>query len=234
MRKSLEAASDAPPSSGRDVLSDLAYAYLEAEILSGRWRPHTKVSLRALAELLEMSIQPVRDAVSRLVALSALETTPGRSVWVPRVDRDTADELWSMRLLLEAEIASLAASRRTPEQLDALFDITDKMARLDWHGNADQNIDQTLTWARLLIQAANAPMLSETVLRMQLRYAPFLADCLNVGAPPTEEFLKYTNYQQRELVQAIERQDSISARHLRCADIRTYQRYIYSCQGWHL
>lgn len=218
----------------RDVLSDQAYSYLETEIFSGRWRPNTKVSLRSLAQTLGMSIQPVRDAVSRLVALSALESTVGRSVRVPQIDRGIADELWSMRLLLESEVASLAAERRSEEQLAALFDITDRMSRLDWPGNSEINIEQTLRWTRCLIDAANSPMLAETVLRLQLRYAPFLADCLNVGTLPSLEFLKYTHFQQHELVLAIRRRDSISARHLRCADIRSYQRYLYSCQGWEL
>lgn len=216
----------------REVLSNQAYAYLEAEILSGRWRPNARLSLRALAETLEMSIQPVRDAVSRLVALSALESTVGRSVRVPHVSKEIADELWAMRLLLESEVAALAAERRDGEQLAALFDITDKMSRLEWAGNAEVNIAQTLIWNRHLVTAANSPMLAETVLRLQLRYAPFLADSLNLEKIPTTDFLKYTHFQQHELVLAIERQDSVSARHLRCADLRTFQRYLYWCHDW--
>lgn len=218
----------------RDVLSDQAYAYLEAEILSGRWRPGARFSLRSLAEVLDMSIQPVRDAVSRLVALSALEATAGRSVRVPRVTRETADELWAMRLLLESEVASMAAERRTPPQLAALSEITARMTNLDWVGNAELNIEQTLTWNRCLVEASNSPMLAETVLRLQLRYAPFLADSLNLEKIPTNEFLKYTHYQQHELVLAIERRDAVSARHLRSADLRTFQRYLFSCHGWDL
>lgn len=218
----------------RDVLSDRAYSYLETEIFSGRWRQNTKVSLRSLAQTLGMSIQPVRDAVSRLVALSALESTVGRSVRVPQIDRCIADELWSMRLLLESEIASLAAERRSEEQLAELFDITERMSQLEWQDNNEINIEQTLKWTRRLIDAANSPMLAETVRRLQLRYAPFLADCLNIGKVPSAEFLKYTHFQQHELVLAIRRRDSISARYLRCADMRSYQRYLYSCQGWEL
>lgn len=218
----------------RDVLSDQAYKYLEAEILSGRWRPGARFSLRSLAETLDMSIQPIRDAVSRLVALSALEPTAGRSVRVPRVTKEIADELWAMRLLLESEIAALAAERRSAEQLAGLAEITEKMTNLDWVGNAEINIAQTLTWNRRLVEASNSPMLSETVLRLQLRYAPFLADSLNLQKIPTIDFLKYTHFQQHELVLAIERRDIVSARHLRCADLRTFQRYLYSCHGWGL
>lgn len=232
--KSRSARRSSEDSAPRDVLSDQAYKYLEAEILSGRWRPGARFSLRSLAETLDMSIQPVRDAVSRLVALSALESTAGRSVRVPRVTKDTADELWAMRLLLESEIAALAAERRTPEQVDGLAEITDKMTRLEWVGNAEVNIDQTLTWNRRLVAAANSPMLAETVLRLQLRYAPFLADSLNLQRIPPTDFLKYTHFQQHELVLAIQRRDAVSARHLRCADLRTFQRYLYWCHGWEL
>lgn len=232
--RAVKSVADEVKNAPRDVLSDQAYSHLEAEIISGRWRPGAKISLRALAETLDMSIQPVRDAVSRLVALSALESTAGRSVRVPRINQETAGELWSMRLLLESEVAALAAERRTDEQLAALFDITEKMSLLEWAGNTETNIEQTLKWTRRLIAAANSPMLAETVLRLQMRYAPFIADCLNVGKMPMEDFMKYTHFQQHELVLAIRRGDSVSARHLRCADMRSYQRYLYSCQGWDL
>lgn len=218
----------------RDVLSDQAYKHLEAEILSGRWRPGARLSLRTLAETLEMSIQPIRDAVSRLIALSALESTAGRSVRVPRVTKEIADELWAMRLLLESEIAALAAERRSQEQLESLFGIAEKMAKLEWAGNAEINISQTLTWNGRLVAAANSPMLAETVFRLQMRYAPFLADSLNLERIPSTDFLKYTHFQQHELVLAIQRQDVVSARHLRSADLRTFQRYLYWCHGWEL
>lgn len=213
----------------RDVLSDRAYDYLEAEIVSGRWQPNAKISLRSLAQKLGMSIQPVRDAVSRLAALSALEITPGRSVRVPLISRETADELWSMRLLLEAEVASLAAQRRTEAQVAALFDITERMTK---ETNGNQDPEMTLDWTRFLIAACNSPMLQETVLRLQLRYAPFMADCLRIGYLPSDAFQKFTMFQQHELVLAIERQDAVTARHLRCADIRSFQRHLYACRGW--
>jgi DNA-binding GntR family transcriptional regulator len=48
-----------------------------------RLAPGEKLSLRSAADVLGVSIMPVREAVSRLVADKALEVTPNRAVRVP-------------------------------------------------------------------------------------------------------------------------------------------------------
>ncbi len=52
-------------------------------LFSGRMAPGDKLSLRQAADVLGVSIMPVREAVSRLVADKALEVTPNRAIRVP-------------------------------------------------------------------------------------------------------------------------------------------------------
>ena len=67
----------------RQTLGERAYARLADLLISGRLAPGEKLSLRAAADVLGVSIMPVREAVSRLVADKALEVTPNRAVRVP-------------------------------------------------------------------------------------------------------------------------------------------------------
>ena len=67
----------------RQTLGERAYAKLADLLISGRLAPGEKLSLRAAADVLGVSIMPVREAVSRLVADKALEVTPNRAVRVP-------------------------------------------------------------------------------------------------------------------------------------------------------
>jgi len=60
----------------RQTLGERAYAKLADLLISGRLAPGEKLSLRAAADVLGVSIMPVREAVSRLVADGALEVTP--------------------------------------------------------------------------------------------------------------------------------------------------------------
>ena len=57
----------------RQTLGERAYAQLSDLLISGRLAPGEKLSLRAAADVLGVSIMPVREAVSRLVADKALE-----------------------------------------------------------------------------------------------------------------------------------------------------------------
>ena len=52
----------------RRTLGERAYAQLCDLLCPGAWRPGEKVSLRSAAGALGVSMMPVREAVSRLVA----------------------------------------------------------------------------------------------------------------------------------------------------------------------
>jgi len=67
----------------RQTLGDRTYAQLSELLVSGRLAPGDRLSLRGAAEALGVSMMPVREAVSRLVADGALEVTPNRAVRVP-------------------------------------------------------------------------------------------------------------------------------------------------------
>src|SRR5258708_12191568 len=60
----------------RQTLGERAYAKLADLLISGRLAPGEKLSLRAAADVLGVSIIPVREAVSRLIADKALAATP--------------------------------------------------------------------------------------------------------------------------------------------------------------
>src|SRR5260370_30624891 len=69
----------------RQTLGERAYAKLADLLISGRLAPGEKLSLRAAADVLGVSIMPVREAVSRLSADKALEDAPNHAVRVPLI-----------------------------------------------------------------------------------------------------------------------------------------------------
>ncbi len=225
---------DADPAGRSPTLAHQVYRALEARILDGDWLPDTRVSLRSLATSLDTSMQPVREAVGRLVAASALEMRPGRAIRVPPMTRELADEIWSMRLLLEGEAAARFAARRRPEEARALFEHTRALRRLRYGLDLKPTMQALMAWIGDLAQGCGSPILIEEILRLRLRFAPFFAEALSVEVPHDEEFLQFTVHIQDELVLALEAGDAAAARHLRCADMRSFQRYLYSRKGWSL
>ena len=57
-------------------------------IMSGGFEPGAEMTLRTLAQALQVSLMPVRDAIGRLVVERALEMLPNRTVIVPEITID--------------------------------------------------------------------------------------------------------------------------------------------------
>jgi DNA-binding GntR family transcriptional regulator len=101
----------------RQTLGERAYAKLADLLISGRLPPGEKLSLRAAADMLGVSIMPVREAVSRLIADKALEVTPNRSVRVPLMSAAQFRDLTKVRIAIEGYAAAQAAEYRVKSDL---------------------------------------------------------------------------------------------------------------------
>ncbi|MCF3932016.1 GntR family transcriptional regulator [Acuticoccus sp. M5D2P5] len=220
------------PLEGASTLGEQIYAELEQDIITGRWPPEARQSLRKIATRLNTSVQPVREAVGKLLAASALELTPGRAVRVPRLDRAQADELWSLRFLLEGEAAARFAARKVPEEAKLLYAHNAALGERYRQSDVGEIMRQMMAWNLDLAVGAQSPMLFNMILGLRLRYAPFIAECLALAPPDEPSFLAFTVHIQDELVHAIVTGDADAARHLRCADLRSFQRHLYSRRGW--
>ena len=78
---------------------------LRRSILSGALAPGRELSLRELAEMLQVSIIPVREALRSLESEGLVVTRPGRSARVAPLDLGELQGLYRLRRRLEPEIA---------------------------------------------------------------------------------------------------------------------------------
>jgi DNA-binding GntR family transcriptional regulator len=104
----------------RQTLGERAYAQLAELLISGRLAPGEKLSLRKAAEVLGVSIMPVREAVSRLVADKALEVAANRAVRVPVMSSRQFRDLTKVRIAIEGHAAAEAALHRGDDDLVAI------------------------------------------------------------------------------------------------------------------
>jgi DNA-binding GntR family transcriptional regulator len=91
----------------RQTLGNQVYAHIRQLLIAGRLAPGDKLSLRQIADVMGVSMMPVREAVSRLVADEAVEVTPNRALRVPMMSRRQFEEL----AIIRAEIEGFAAAR---------------------------------------------------------------------------------------------------------------------------
>jgi DNA-binding GntR family transcriptional regulator len=101
------------PSRGHRTLAEKAYETLHAAIISGALRPGTRLPIEELAEHLEMSPMPIREAVRRLDAVGLVDNVPHRGARVTQLSVTDLAEVYEARLALETVAMRRAAARFT-------------------------------------------------------------------------------------------------------------------------
>ncbi|MGW3625212.1 GntR family transcriptional regulator [Streptomyces sp. NPDC000880] len=100
--------------------SDAAYAEVRRQILSGALAPGSRLAQYDLAESLNMSITPLREALRRLRGEGLIDLDTHRDARVARLDAVEARELFEIRLSLDPLAVELAAQRRTDADITAM------------------------------------------------------------------------------------------------------------------
>ncbi|MFN3661780.1 GntR family transcriptional regulator [Yoonia sp.] len=114
--------------SGQHLLqSETAYERIRAEIRAGRLLPGTRLTETELAERLQTSRTPVREAIRRLESEGMIDHQPRTGAVVRILEYSEIMELYEMRTVLEGTAARLAARAASAVELDELAAINDDM-----------------------------------------------------------------------------------------------------------
>lgn len=81
------------------------YQLLRNNLLCGRIAPGIPLTIRGLAQILDVSPMPVREALHRLACEGAVEVKNNRRVIVPSMTPEKFRELCDLRILLETHAA---------------------------------------------------------------------------------------------------------------------------------
>ncbi|MEY9558916.1 DNA-binding GntR family transcriptional regulator [Sinorhizobium fredii] len=101
-------------------LGDAAYRQMKERIIRGVYRPGHKLTVRAVAQDLDVSTTPARDAINRLTSEGALVYTGPKTVVVPVLDATALREITLTRLALEGLASEQAAQHGTPVDVEEL------------------------------------------------------------------------------------------------------------------
>lgn len=113
----------------RTVLADEATALLRNEILMGRLEAGAKLAETELAQSLQVSRAPVREALMRLQQQGLVTSERYRGTAVVELTESDVEELVTLRSVLEPLAWSRAAAVATDDDLAALDDIVDRMRK---------------------------------------------------------------------------------------------------------
>lgn len=109
---------------------DAVYSELRRQILNLELAPGSRLKETELAEQLQVSRTPLREAIKLLLAEDLLEQLPAAGVAVPKLSTRDIHELYTCRAVLEAVQAAEAAEKATDADVAALRGIVERNALL--------------------------------------------------------------------------------------------------------
>lgn len=104
-------------------LGEAVFRSLREALRSGVYRPGDRLREEEVAQRLQVSRTPVREAFGRLVGKGLVVPAQGRGLIVRRLEIAEVIELYAMREILEAAAARLAAQHASSVEVDALKDL---------------------------------------------------------------------------------------------------------------
>lgn len=137
------------------------YARMLDDIRSGVLAPGARLLETEIAQRLEVSRTPVREAIRRLEADGLVSHMPRAGATVRRLAYSEIMELYEMRTVLEGTAARLAARSASGVELDELQSLNDEMAEAE--GDGAQLFALNQLFHRTLIDAARNRFLVKSV-----------------------------------------------------------------------
>jgi len=127
------------PEAGHRTLAEKAFVALHDAIVRGELKPGERLPIEDLAEVLDMSPMPIREALRRLDSAGLVENVPHRGARITELSLDDLRDVYQARLALEPLAVEHAAGRfsdadtqRGRERLDGLNKLGDRASSDAW------------------------------------------------------------------------------------------------------
>lgn len=192
---------------GRETLHDRVYTELRRSLIHGLFEAGQPLRILEVAETLQTSSMPVREALGRLVSEQALEALPNRTVRVPVITRARLDDLARARRLIEGQITALALPNLASEdfarlrQLTADYDAASQSDDADKAHNASE-LNHDFHFA--IYRAAGSAVLIPIVESLWLQSGPYVRAAADIHDEAHD--IPATHYHWA-LIEALERGD---------------------------
>ncbi|SLN27693.1 HTH-type transcriptional regulator McbR [Roseovarius albus] len=174
MNKPNKEIGQAAQTAGRLPAHEVVYRRLRDLILFGDLAPGQPVTIQGLTERLNTGMTPVREAIRRLTAESALEFQGNRRVCVPLLNADNISELILARQWLDPHLALRATERATLDDLEILTKIDSEHDKAISQGDLQSYLELNYKFHKRFYKIADAPILADLADGLWLRFGPSL------------------------------------------------------------
>ena len=169
-----EALSNFEPFQRTETLGVRVREQLRHTIMAGLFKPGEKLTLRAVAQSLGVSLTPAREALFNLAAEGVLEMGGNGSIYIPRLDEEKLRELIKVRVSLEGLASREAAPNLTPAHIVEISSYNDQLIEANQKKDYKRLIDMNWHFHFSIYQAANMPFLVRMIESCWLRTGSYL------------------------------------------------------------
>lgn len=203
----------------RETLHDRVYAELRRSLIHGVFVSGQMLRIQDLAEKLNTSTMPVREALARLISEQALEALPNRTVRVPVITRDKLEDLARARVLIEGEVTARAMAKLGAGDFARLRELT-HLCEAAFTVRSAENIRRATELNHAfhdhIYRSAASPVLQPMIESLWLQSGPYVHAAAFLHDETSDPAGTHHHW---ELIKALERRDAAGAREALTRDI---------------
>lgn len=147
---------------------------LKEAILDGLFGPGDRLNESRIADQLNISRGPIREALRRLEEMGLVARTPGKGCFVKQFDRKEIEELWTLRAVLEEFAIEIACTTAEGTDLCHLSEIVEEMHLAAKENEKQKLLQLDLDFHDYLLNLANHSLLKRTWEGLGVRIQRFL------------------------------------------------------------
>jgi DNA-binding GntR family transcriptional regulator len=138
-------------------------------IVSGSLKPGDRIIEQRIAEEMQISRAPVREAIRELAAQDIIKFLPRKGAYIAPMEANNVKETYLLRSCLEGLAARLAATRLSKSELDELRLLNLKMGEATLKNDAEQFIQLDLAFHELINQRSEHAQLIKMIDGVRIR-----------------------------------------------------------------
>lgn len=173
-------------------------ALISEQIISGQFKPGTRLDERLLAQQFNVSRTPVREALRQLAARGLTQLLPMRGVVVMEISVKELSEILHAYCELEAMCARLAAESMTAMERTELQYIHELSNEYVAAGDLEKYLDANRELHRLILEGVHNSVISKMAGEIRDRLSPY-----RQYHPAETDRLATSHDAHREIVEAI-------------------------------
>ena len=197
----------------KDKLHEQVFDRLCTLLRQGEFTPGEAVPVAVISKAFGVSAMPVREALTRLLAVGVLTNVSGRSVGVPKLSKDELTDLRNVRLKVETTAVAWAVENRDASFLTDLEEILDRLVKVEKAGDVRSFIRNNYEFHFRLYQQARSPVLIDIINTLWLRVSPHLYHLSRADR------YRVSNVHHQAIIEAVRRGDADAASDALIADV---------------